>query len=276
VDVDRTGGGASAEYDAILTADYRWVGPDVNFLLPSEFVSNGFDVAAAYEQIESVLHRVGATIRWRFSLAGGDSVFANGRAEIETDDGEIVNLYAMPLMNMGDDRAAVAEADLFELSELLIAGSAYEPLGHQLWREAWNLRLTNPRSSLVIGVSAAEVGLKQLIARLVPPARWLVEELPSPPLTTMMKHYLAELPIRAPVPPSQRCPKPLRAALDRAVKERNNVIHGGKTPGLDLRGTLIAVREFLYLLDLYEGNPWAVAHLSSETTTAIGLTDRGK
>jgi hypothetical protein len=38
-----------------------------------------------------------------------------------------------------------------------------EPLAHQLFNDAWNLRQTNPRASLVVAVAAAEVGLKKVI-----------------------------------------------------------------------------------------------------------------
>jgi hypothetical protein len=57
-----------------------------------------------------------------------------------------------------------------------------EPLGRQLFREAWSQVGTNPRSALVIGVTAAEVGLKRLIATLVPGTDWLMEEIPTPPV----------------------------------------------------------------------------------------------
>lgn len=49
-----------------------------------------------------------------------------------------------------------------------------EPLGHLLFREAWNQRITNPTSALVIGMSAAEVAIKQFVSILVPDAEWLV------------------------------------------------------------------------------------------------------
>ena len=40
-----------------------------------------------------------------------------------------------------------------------VEAGAEEPLGRQLFREAWSQVGTNPRSGLVIGVTAAEVGL---------------------------------------------------------------------------------------------------------------------
>jgi len=115
--------------------------------------------------------------------------------------------------------------------------------------------------------------MKQLIAALVPDARWLVEELPSPPLSTMVKDYLKELPIRADVPPARRSPKHLRRLLHDAVEARNQVVHRGTTPAVSLRETLTGIREFLYLLDFYCGHSWAIERLSVETRAALALED---
>jgi hypothetical protein len=53
-----------------------------------------------------------------------------------------------------------------------------EPVALQLFREAWELKRSNPRSALAIGIAAAEIGVKDLIASLIPNALWLVT--PSP------------------------------------------------------------------------------------------------
>jgi hypothetical protein len=113
--------------------------------------------------------------------------------------------------------------------------------------------------------------MKQLIATLVPTARWLVEELPSPPLVKMMKHYVPDLPVRVEVDRDRRCPKHLLTKLQAAVEERNDVVHRGATPGIYLRETLLAVRELLYLLDFYAGNLWAVSYFSPEMIAALGI-----
>lgn len=225
-------------------------------------------ISAAYHRIDTVLNHVGAIIRWRFNLAGQDAIFKDNRLLVTTDDRRQYDLQAMAHVVMGDDRSLIHGGELMEVAALATS-DAREPLPHQLLREAWNLHYRNPRGSLVIGVAAAEVGLKQLIAILVPYSRWLVEELPLPPLVSMMKNYLPELPIRAQVERNRRCPKHLRTALDAAVTERNAVVHRGIDPSVNLRQTLIAVREFLYLLDLYAGQAWAASHLSEETIAAL-------
>jgi hypothetical protein len=40
-------------------------------------------------------------------------------------------------------------------------------------------------------------------------------------------------------------------------------------PRGDLRITLLAIREFLYLLDKYSGQPWADAMLTQTTRSAL-------
>jgi hypothetical protein len=229
------------------------------------------ELASAYERAESVLQRVGALIRWRFNLSGRDAVFSDVSATISTDGAGDIDLEPMASVGFGDDRAEIPLGGVFELLAMASADE-HEPLAHQLLREAWNLRHTNPRASLVIGVGSAEVGMKELIAELIPDARWLIEELASPPLSRMVKEYLPLLPIRAPVEAARRSPKHLRRTLHTAVEERNAVVHRGAGPHVSLRDTLAAVREFLYLLDFYRGKQWAVSHLSTETRTELGLS----
>ncbi len=55
-----------------------------------------------------------------------------------------------------------------------------QPLAHELFREAAEQQSENPRSCLILGVAAAEVGFKQLVGSLVPDAKWLADNAPSP------------------------------------------------------------------------------------------------
>jgi hypothetical protein len=265
---------ASSGRESAVKTGERLLGWEFPFLLQSD-IDARWDphLTAAYQHVKAVLEEVGKLLRWRFGLSGPDSVFRDTRVLLNIDRGHVLELQPIAQAAMGDDRAAIDRGSLSEVASML-ASDMHEPLAHQLWREAWNLRLTNPRSALVIGIAAAEVGLKQLIGTLVPLARWLVQELPSPPLVNMMKNYLPDLPIKADVERDRRSPKHLRAMLDTAVQARNDVIHRGDAPDIDLRATLAGVREFLYLLDLYEGRTWAVTKLSDETILALGITRR--
>jgi hypothetical protein len=274
VEVPEPTAGAAQGGPALLRAGDVGFDPEAGFFLPPGLESIWPDVSAGVQRAEAVLAQVGALIRWRFNLSGKDSVFKDSAATVETSDGRILELHSMVQAAMGDDRAEIAPGGLAEVAEM-VAADMREPLAHQLLREAWNLRLTNSRSSLVIGVTAAEVGMKQLITELVPAAGWLVDELPSPPLARMMKRYLPELPIRADVEKDRRCPKQLRTILQAAVEDRNRVVHRGIAPSVPLRETLAAVREFLYLLDYYVGRPWATTQLSDHTVAGLGLARQG-
>lgn len=244
---------------------------DGRLLLPADYAGIAeSEISATYARAEAVLQQVGALIRWRFNLSGKDSVFTDEAVTVETEDGQAVELQPLGQFGFGDDQADIAQRELAEVTAI-VTSDIREPLAHQLLREAWNLRHTNPRSSVVIGVAAAEVGMKQLVATLVPNARWLVEELPSPPLVPMMRHYLAELPIRADVEPNRRCPKHLRAALQGAVEARNLAVHRGSAPAISLRDMLASVRELLYLFDLYGGHCWAATQLSDATVASLGI-----
>jgi hypothetical protein len=150
----------------------------------------------------------------------------------------------------------------------LVEAGVDEPVAHQLFREAWALRRSNPRSALAIGMTAAEVGLKQLIATLVPNARWLTEEVPSPPIAKILRKYIATLPVKAyfrdkPLTP----PKALITQIEKGVNARNKLLHVGKAPPNhdDLDEILRAVNDVLWICDLYAGEAWAGRHVSGNT-----------
>lgn len=225
-------------------------------------------VAAGFGKIDSTLRQVGAVLRWRFGLSGYDPVFKDTSVTARLANGRPLDLSLVPQSAMGDDSAAIEQGGLSAVADL-VTSSQREPVAHELWREAWNLRHSNPRSSLVIGVAAAEVGLKQLIATLVPTAKSLVESLPSPPLDTIIRKVLPDLPIRADVEPSRRGPRHLRTAIIAAVEDRNRIVHLGAMPRGDLRDALLAIREFLYVLDMYSGHAWAEALLTEQTRSAL-------
>jgi hypothetical protein len=242
------------------------------FMLPNQQDQRyAIAIAAARDKAEGVLRQVGAVLRWRFSLSGYDAVFKDTTVLAKLANGQSLDLQLSPQMAMGDDCASIEQGGLDAAIEL-VTSSDREPVGHELWREAWNLRHSNPRSSLVIGVAAAEVGFKQMISLLVPEAKSLVENIPSPPLDTMMHKVLPDLPIRADVASAQRVPRHLRKVIKSAAEDRNRVVHRGEMPPGDLRQTLLAIREFLYMLDMYTGHPWAEALLTETTRRALTVS----
>jgi hypothetical protein len=239
------------------------------FVLPDQRDQRyGAAVMFGFRKIEVFLSQVGAVLRWRFGLSGYDAVFKDTIVTAQLANGRSLDLHLIPQAAMGDDRATIDQGGLSAVAGL-VTSSQREPVAHELWREAWNLRHSNPRSSLVIVVAAAEVGLKQLVAATVPGAKPLVENIPSPSLDVMMRKILPGLPIKADVEPSRRAPRHLRTAVIAAVEDRNRVVHLGAMPRGDLRGTLIAIRELLYMLDMYSGHSWAEALLTEKTRSAL-------
>jgi hypothetical protein len=143
-----------------------------------------------------------------------------------------------------------------------------EPLGRQLFREAWSQVGTNPRSALVIGVTAAEVGLKRLIATLVPETDWLMQEIQTPPIGKILRKFLLTLPLKArrwdgrPIAP----PKQFIGLIEKAVEHRNKVVHTGAPPPRreELAKMLRAIGDLLWYYDVYQGKYWAINYCTLE------------
>jgi hypothetical protein len=134
------------------------------------------------------------------------------------------------------------------------------PLSHALWREAWDLRGSTPRSALLIGMAALEVGVKQYISAVLPDTQWLLEELPAPPVDRLLGDYIPGLPTLSGTPAHQLDPK-VRKVIRDAQNLRNKVAHAGR-PDVDrqtLELTLETIRGVLWNLDVYRGFRWALA-----------------
>ncbi len=140
-----------------------------------------------------------------------------------------------------------------------------EPLAHVLWREGWDQRLANRRSALLLGVTALEVGVKQFISSRVPPADWLLEEAPPPPIARMLVEYLPTLsPENG---DTLRVPSlDIVQTVKRGVDLRNKLAHTGKSTYSyeTLEEILLAVRDVLWLLDSNRGMIWAGSHIRGE------------
>lgn len=154
----------------------------------------------------------------------------------------------------------------------IIKNGLREPVHHELFREAWRQRNENPRSSLVMGVAALEAAIKTTIGNLIPSASWLVENLPSPPVTRLLQEYVPRLPAINKIEGKVVSPpKHIMASIKQAVTIRNQVAHiGGKAPSPErLDNILQVIRDVMWLLDYYCGYAWAFNHISDETREAL-------
>jgi hypothetical protein len=166
---------------------------------------------------------------------------------------------------MMTDKVATSVADLWRQG-------AQQPLAQELFREATEQQSENPRSCLVLGVAATEIGFKQLVGNLVPDAKWLADNVPSPPLVTMLKDYVPILPTKFRLNGVKpKVPDKLIDTLKKAVLLRNHVVHG-KAPKISresLREIIEAIHDCLYLFDCYNGHRWAWNLITIETQRLI-------
>ena len=232
-------------------------------------------VDSFFEPLRTQIKSTVAFLRWRYGLPEGPTnPFQKAKEFLSEDGAAWYEMHVARSMTLTIGRPfskIILTPELrHQLTEFIgVAGD--EPLGHQLLREAYNQLDLHPRSALVIGVAAAEVGLKKLIAQLAPQTQWLLDEIQMPPFTKMLRKYLISLPVKyrfkdkTITPPNRIVNK-----LEVAVELRNKIVHVGKEPPdrQELKEILRAVEDFLWMCDLYSGYTWAAEHISYETRLA--------
>ena len=243
-------------------------------------------VDALGDDLNRAATRALAVLRWRTGelagpLKGLGSGFewnlGNGRWHpLPSDTYVQFNAYSYPELT----RAAYDD-----IVRLFHEGTL-EPFPYELIRETWAQRGAKARSALITAITALEIAVKQFIARRVPPADWLVENVPTPDVIKLMREYLPTLDPPAGARPGAECfeelPDQLWRLLLKRRNQRNDVIHkpaayeSAGRPDLPpitperAESAVLAVREVLYRLDLADGHGWAVAHVGSGTGPAPG------
>ena len=153
------------------------------------------------------------------------------------------------------------DEDERDFTALWVDPSAEEPLAHELLREAKAALTASPRSALLMTATALETGVKTHIAKLVPDARWLLSEMPSPPIHKMLRKYLPELhQKRGTALANWAKLKPLFKDAENLAEHRNDLTHTGDMPGevhAALPKLINSVSDLLYILDVLEGRDWA-------------------
>jgi hypothetical protein len=238
-------------------------------------------MVAIYEAIDpyfrclrSLANSTMAVFRWRSGFAEGvNDPFLNRREYLSMDGAAWLEVPTIRggYIVMGLARPINAPTNISDLVTELVTDGNEEPLGRQLFREAWYQRASHPRSALVIGVAAAEVGLKKLIGTLVPQAQWLVDEIQTPSFSKISRKYLPSLPVKGKLNGKKLVPpNALLNSLEKAVECRNKLVHAGAAPPerKDLEVMLRAVNDFLWICDLYVGHIWAANNISPATRSA--------
>lgn len=169
-----------------------------------------------------------------------------------------------PIVIIGDPSGGLKWDEGYEkdFKHLWSDEGAREPLGHQLLREALEVRHQNSRSALLIAYSALEVGLKQHISECAPDAAWLAMFSPSPPLLKMLRDYLPQLHSDKPSFTNWKDAKKLLNKVNGFTEDRNRLAHRGETIVGSLDEYLTITSDLLYAFDVFEGREWAKSKVS--------------
>jgi hypothetical protein len=273
-------GTANTICTAICTID---VTPEIEANLSSSLDHNGVKIStlqrATLKTIDDIFHHIRAVsqstiimLNWTHGLDGPPDPYGLPRAWYSNDGNKWFRYSQVRkieiLLGEATHSLYAKNVKIDEIVRKVEAG-AEEPLARQLFREAWGQIGINPRSALVIGVSAAEIGLKELIAALIPGTDWLMQEIPTPPVGKVLRKFLPTLQVRAkridggPITP----PRQLILQIEKAVEYRNDVVHAGRPPPArqELAVMLRAISDFLWMCDIYLGEHWAIKHISPNT-----------
>ncbi len=245
------------DIDADGTIRACWIPP--MWLMPQSLRDFAIQLS---NQLYEAAHAALGVLRWRSRTLGSPQPFSSVGIEWSKDRNTWHAMPADTAVELGDvARIEISPSTAVELQALL--ESEREPLAHGLLREAWELRSRNPRSALVIGVTALEVGAKHYISACVPGARWLAENAPTPDVVKMLVEYIPDL-----LPPSGRTRTKMlegetRTVLKEAVQIRNRIVHRGADVERErVAMTLRAIRNVLWQLDAALGHEWAAAYVS--------------
>lgn len=233
-------------------------------VVPPRRVLPGFLVDFLHQidlETSEVASKVIRTIRWRQGTHGLPRPVHSVRAGQWSLDGQEWLRTPVDYRLVWQSGLKVSTSINHDDVQALLESHVMEPLGHEMFIEAWGqLMNRNLRSALVIGASAAEVGFKECVKDLLPEATWLLEKVASPSLVDMLQHFLPQLPARLKwhsdkvIPP----PKQTIELLKKGIALRNRVVHVGElVKEQTVWDFLVAVRSVLWLLDFYRGNRWA-------------------
>ncbi len=236
--------------------------------LPESF--QGF-VNGHHDRLLDAATRFWRLLRWRYDVDVGRRAFASVTLEWSREAGL---WHTMPLRGFATARflrGLPVEPEAAHEIQTLAAEELSEPLAHDLRREAEDLQHVNGRSALVIAMTALEVGVKAHISRTIPHAQWLIEELPSPPVKTLLESFVPTLPNQNPVHAFP--PRRLLETIKKATTARNRLIHAGREIARAgfLPEVLQAIKDTLYVLDALGGQGWALEHVSNQTRDELGL-----
>lgn len=213
-------------------------------------------------------------LRWRYAQQGPPSPIASRGNYFSFD---LTNWFPLPGRHHIEFMArsySVLRTEQINDNELvdLIQTEIDEPLAHELYREAQELKFSNPRSCLILAISSLEIGVKECIFKLIPNSEWLVKNLPTPPILKILKEYFPLLPCVKKFSGNVLSPpNTILDTIEKGISIRNELTHKGiGAPKREtLEEILDAVYDVLWLCDYYCGFEWAKNHMSKDTLSIL-------
>lgn len=231
-------------------------------------------VLRADREMSALAQRFLRLVRWRQDADGPNQVIESGALYWSAESGKF---YADPPRRQEHSGPTMFGIrwdpnNETETSELWLSG-CYEPIGHELLREARQARLASPRSALIMVVTALEAGIKSHVSRVAPDAAWLMDKAQTPPIFDMLNNYIPLLHMSRGVDIEFWDKiKPKIKKIQKLVEFRNTVTHTGNIPKgaeeFDIYFDI--VRDILYLLDVLDGHEWAKQRVSRELRKNLG------
>jgi len=231
--------------------------------IPQELISFSQQIT---RQLNDYAKRTIQVLRWRLNASSRQNPFLNAWFPTWSFDGKTWTvLPSSEIMHASIKRDMLVAAELMpEIVNLINKGSD-EPLAHSLLREAYDHQGTNPRSALLTGIAAAEIGVKHLLTKLLPDTKWVLENLPSPPIILILTQYFPQLLSHRKIKRKNLpVPQTIIDTLKDGVALRNSVAHTG-LPNIEfekLDNILHSVENILWILDYYSGLDWALNNMS--------------
>lgn len=225
--------------------------------------------------LRSFSSRTYNSMRWVDNIKGSNSPYSNSNL-IWSFDGIVWKEFVGRLV--GEVRLYPglysSEKYLKLVKETVQLGNS-EPLGHELLREAASLKNEYPRSSMLIAISAAETAIKQCIVALQPETKWLIENMASPDILKLFREYIPKIAIKQSRKQLSVPTNTVLSPLRKSIQIRNLISHGGtcNLKESNVTSTLRVIKNFLYILDYYMGNEWAIEHLDKDVKLEMRVDD---
>jgi hypothetical protein len=215
-----------------------------------------------------------SSLCWRLGIHDGPSTLTSAipRIKVWRESGKmrIPPVITVPSFEeiFGEDRTVTDSA--LETVVDAVKQECSAPLDHVMFQEAWRRRGGEPRVAIVMAIAAAETATKRLVVHHLPDTQWLLENVQSPPIVTIIKKLLPTF--RAPIGSScVLVPKTIIAPLEKGVTLRNRIVHGRNETisHADSLRLLETIRDFLALVDFYTGQGWALELVSKTNRAAL-------